>query len=180
MGALDTRSTPTIPIPLLTSPLKGEERGDFLLFRRRTIALALPFRGRVGVGVGMPRPQLPQLSASLLVPGSRLMGHDQFGKEGSGEIFVTICLFNYGLVGKICLFQQQGLLQLFFMLLKHDKITQVWTALFYDSHFPNEMDMDSVLLYFCRGPFRSHLPLQLPIMAFHNKNLSSLPGSRSI
>ena len=84
------------------------------------------------MGVGMPRPQLPQLSASLLVPGSRLMGHDQFGKEGLGEIFATISLFNYGLVGKISLFQLQGLLQIFFMLLKRDKITQVWITLFYE------------------------------------------------
>ena len=69
MGTLDTRSTPTITIPLLTSPLKGEERGDFLLLRR-----------------GMPKPQLPQLSAPFLVPSSRLMGHGQFRKGGQGEI----------------------------------------------------------------------------------------------
>jgi hypothetical protein len=89
MGTLDTRRTPTIPIPLLTSPLKGEERGDFLLFRRRTIALALPFRGRVGVGVGMPKPQLPQLSALLLVPSSRLMGHGQIDKGGKRKFLLS-------------------------------------------------------------------------------------------
>jgi hypothetical protein len=34
------------------------------------------------------------------------MGHVQFGKEGLGEIFAMICLFNYGLIsnsiGSLC------------------------------------------------------------------------------
>ena len=50
------------------------------------MALALPFRGRVGVGVGMPKPQLTQLSALLLVPSSRLMGHGQFRKVGQAGV----------------------------------------------------------------------------------------------
>ena len=33
---------------------------------------------------------------------------------------------------------------------------------FYDSHFPKEMDMDFVSLYFDRGAFLSHLSLRCP------------------
>jgi len=52
-----------IPIPLLTSPLKGEETSISLPFMGRNITIALPFRGRgracpvldTGVGVGLIR-----------------------------------------------------------------------------------------------------------------------------
>ena len=40
------------PIPLLTSPLKGEEGGTSPLKGRKK-AIFLPFRGRVRVGVGL-------------------------------------------------------------------------------------------------------------------------------
>jgi len=46
---------------------------------------------------GQIPPPLPCL------PAGRLYKREEFplfGKEGSGEIFTTICLFNYGLISK--------------------------------------------------------------------------------
>jgi hypothetical protein len=42
-----------IPIPFLTSPLKGEEHKDLPPIRRRNTTVSLPFRGRGRVGVGL-------------------------------------------------------------------------------------------------------------------------------